>query len=1565
MSDVEETPGLTESPAAEKVQRLYQHFSSSSSAQIPVVKKALLEHFFLRAPSSFLEKRDIGELAQIVERANSALLRLSEKQSVVIDASEFSDVSSLIICLKDRPFIINTLSECLREFGLSISVLLHPIVNGAEVSGGIQSGKLSLSYVETPQIAPELHAVLVSRITEALGVLCAVTDDFDRMRAIPQFLSENINTLEFYEEHEFLNWLTEANFVFIGSQNYALGRSDISPQAGYGIHRAAFSKSAELQSQIRDDLSVLAVDNRPLLISRLEVRSPIHRRQRLLHVAVRSGTEFTSIIGLLTSKANGQESSAIPLVRKKLKQVLEQEQTLENSHDYKAIFSVLDRMPKEDAFRLRSEEICGLVEVVLNIHNKNETAVVVCVDELRRAATVFVALPKDRFNNELRLRIQRYLEQDFGSTLNSSEHHLDLSRNILACLYFYLPLTASGRDLPHADQLRAGIEALSQTWTENLRSLLLSPRTPFKTPEVVWGKYAESFSADYKASYNVEDALQDIISLEKLTEKHPISVATCFGSDQECITVYSYASEISASRALPILENAGFEVQSERTSIVSPLNSPPLVMHRFKVKVRTEFVRDPNLHDRVVGPGLEAIFQGKSENDILNTLMITAGLDVQALTVIRAYALLLWQTGKFSSRYAIMLAFVSNSVIAKLIWQLFELRFNPALDLTSEQRALEAENVLASSHEALRTVRDLTSDNALKGAISLVQNSLRTNFYRSRSALAIKIGSAEVPILPLPRPMFEIFVYSAEFEGIHLRSGSISRGGIRWSERPDDYRSEVLSLMKTQKIKNAVIVPEGAKGGFVVKNLPHDSELVPAAVVAAYRSYIRALLSVTDNYIAGTIVTPEGVITYDGEDPYLVVAADKGTAKFSDVANEIATKEFNFWLGDAFASGGSKGYDHKLYGITARGAFESVKRHFCDLGIDWLSNSFTAVGIGDMSGDVFGNGLILSQNIKLIGAFDHRHIFLDPNPDPQIAFQERKRLFGLPRSSWADYQASLISAGGGVFSRLQKEITLSKQVRESLGITEDAPTSVSGEELVTLILSAKCDLLWNGGIGTYVKSQSESNSDVSDGANDRVRINASDLRAKVVGEGGNLGFTQRARVEAALKGIHINTDAIDNSGGVDLSDHEVNLKILFAQLIQQGILCEIERDSLLKSMVPEVIDMVLAHNRNQAFILTLGFNRSKKRLHYFRSLINEVCKLNYLDRKRDCLPDDEELRLRSEKGQGLSRPELAVCLAAVKMLTKKQLLNSQVLADPYFDNYLLEYFPQELRSKFSEQILGHPLALNIKACQVTNHLVDILGISFLHRMGLAHSVAPECVLRSSMAAIQIIRAAEKHRLIFDMDTPNNNSQVITLANELGRALRQITSWIISTHASAQSVSEITKSYSQQYHAFCDSAQELVADWWPDVTAKATQLKELGLDNANSWSFALYNRTGFIFELIWFATSTGLELRQAFDKQRELYKLFGLNEIFELEAKLEPDSRFDQELLLLSFLEMRRSISLLAKKCFDREITFSQLSELPAFQSLRSTISQIQGYTKDVSAIAVLSRQIGLFEAHFL
>jgi glutamate dehydrogenase len=1555
---------------------------------------ALSDTLFSHAPDELLKSRTTEELLYILRSSADALKRFEKdggstlvelsrvltqraRESAPGDESlhDEEEPLQLISICPDRPFILNSLREGVLLSGGSIEIFLHPVLTRGDE-------RLSLIYLELRDLSFEKGAILRKEIERTLEHVLLVTEDYPtictEVENVQEQLGDSLSSppsdlLEGQELGQFFDWLMSESFLFTGLSIWRgeNGTPPSSPQISLGLHRLDSRYGDALREELLEDVQHLSQQDDLIIVSRLRSESLVQRRSQLLNLTLcnRSLNDeqcgCIQITGLLTSKALSEESANIPLLRHKLKTVLEMEGAIEHSHNYKGIVSIFNAMPKEEAFRLDKESLQAVVRTILDVQNRNETRVSVRFDRNERSASVLTVMPRERFNTTVRHRIQSYVEGAFRAVPGSSEYFLDLSSKPHARFYFHVPLPKGSLQAFDLAQLQTDIADLTRGWKDNLKERIRSSHS-LTDPQRLWKTYGGAFDSRYQALQSIDDCEYDISIIERLSPDSPVLIGMRPAEEEIpgsfVLVVYKLGEDFTISHALPILEHAGLEVFHERAFHIRPARKEKIAVHRFLVRTQLGAMISGEHFEQIFAPGLESVFREESTDDPLNSLLISAGLSIHSIALLRTYCSLLWQVSTFASKSAIMGALTSTPTAASQLWNMFEIRFNPDFESGLESRQQRFTATLTLFRDGLRDVEDITTDRILRAMANLLEHTTRTNFYQNRKSIALKIHSEKVDIIPQPRPKFEIYVRGHNLEGVHLRGGLVARGGLRWSDRHQDFRQEILDLVKTQNVKNALIVPTGAKGGFIVKDLPTSLEDQRLTVAGAYKEFIRALLSVTDNRRGDTIVHPDRVIPYDGEDPYLVVAADKGTATFSDIANTIAMEEFQFWLGDAFASGGSDGYDHKKYGITARGAWESVRRHFTNLGIHWEQDHFTAVGIGDMSGDVFGNGLLETKNVRLVAAFNHIHIFLDPNPDPEQSFKERKRLFELPRSTWRDYSEELISKGGGVYNRDAREISLSPEVRESLSIPEDTPDTIDGEHLIQLILQAPVDLLWNGGIGTYIKARHESNADVNDGTNDRVRVNAEDVRAKIIGEGGNLGCTQKARIEYARCGGNIYTDAIDNSGGVDLSDHEVNLKILFAPLVASGKMTLEQRNTLLREISHDVVGEVLRHNYNHALILTIAVQRSRNGIDYFRSLLHEMALRGIIQRQIDNLPDDEELLERARRGEGLWKPELAVCLAGVKRWVKGELDQSKLTGDPILENFLLAYFPKRLREEYRSEILSHPLGNNIISTQITNELIDALGITFVHRMCSAHSTSPTNVMKATLAADALLQARELREEVRHLPSSNRNKTILAFLQEIHEALRDIAAWIIGNEPHL-TLRELVERYREGFQELI----QLNGDAFPERTGEFYDLRRAkylseGLSEDSSRTFACFPQAQIFMEILWTAQHAHSELPVVASTFRVLMDLLSVEDLLAISHTIEAKSKWEAELRMTALRDIRRSISLITlelvrEQVLDRSKIQERLQSIEAITIVKKLVAEIRTGDPLIVQIAVLARHL--------
>jgi glutamate dehydrogenase len=1153
-----------------------------------------------------------------------------------------------------------------------------------------------------------------------------------------------------------LRWLADGHFVLLGYQRCAVhdGEASIDPASRLGVLRLRTDVLPQLTGN--DDLLVLAHATMPSFL-----RYGAYPYIVVVREVVGVRAIEHRFVGLFTVAATNANVLEIPLISRRVNEALALSQG-DPSHPGQLMLDIIQTIPRSELFALSARDLLEMAKAVVELGSRRRALLFLRADQLAHFVSCLVYLPRDRYTTAVRLEMQDILVRELGG--DSIEYTARVSESPWAVVHFTVRLPDGSRhaDLDTSRDNETRIQNLlteaARTWGDRLIGAVKAGAIR----QADAAHYAAAFPEVYKQAISPLDAIGDIAIIEKLQD-NSVQLVYSEGDREHTaqLTWFLGGRSASLSELLPMLQSMGVVVLEERPFTVTRPDGMPVWIYQFKIS--TEGMSS-DAHDAAereataarVADTVTAIWQGRVEIDRFNELVLRAGLTWRQVTVLRSYAKYLRQAGFPYSQTLVETVVIDNPHTARSLVELFEALFDP-----SEEAQHDASAAAAAVAADIDALVSLDTDRVLRAFASMIQATLRTNYYvtrpgsaREQNVLSVKLNPGLIDEVPLPRPKFEIFVYSPRVEGVHLRFGYVARGGLRWSDRREDFRTEILGLVKAQAVKNAVIVPVGAKGGFVLKCPPAptgdvaaDRDALRNEGVACYRLFIGGLLDITDNVdtATGVVEPPEGVIRRDRDDAYLVVAADKGTATFSDVANDVA-KSYGFWLGDAFASGGSVGYDHKAMGITAKGAWESVKRHFREMGIDTQSQDFTVVGVGDMSGDVFGNGMLLSKHIRLVAAFDHRHIFLDPNPDSAASWLERRRMFELPRSSWADYDRSLISEGGGVFGKEQKSIPISPQVRESLGLPADVE-EMTPPALVKAIMLAPVDLWFNGGIGTYIKAETESDADVGDRANDAVRVNGNQLRVKVIGEGGNLGVTQRGRIEFDLAGGRVNTDAMDNSAGVDCSDHEVNIKILVDSLVTAGKVSAEERTGLLMSMTDEVGRLVLADNAAQNDLMGTSRANAASLLPVHARQIKELVDDTGLNRELEALPSEKEIRRRTELGLGLTSPELATLMAHVKLALKDELLGGELPDQEVFASRLPYYFPVQLRERFSPEIRTHQLRREIVTTMLVNDLVDTSGISYAYRITEDTGVGPVDAVRSYVATDEIFRVGHVWRQI--------------------------------------------------------------------------------------------------------------------------------------------------------------------------------------------------------------------------
>ena len=1372
--------------------------------------------------------------ADLAERSHArlagdamAMLKLSGRRKpgqIIIDVRDpgglsagGSSVHSVVDILSDNmPFLVDSSSAELTRLGHTVHLIIHPVYRtrrdksgklmdffaGNENGAGVQNESM-MSITINRQADPASIKEIEANLQAVLGDVYAAVEDWQPMRAkvqgiIDEFKLRNSEgaVADIAEAQDFLQWAHDDHFTFLGYREIDFtgrgkgAKARIDSGSGLGIlrnpDRLVFNKLRHLQ---RAPSSVQRLVRRPdpLIISKADIKSTVHRSVLLDTIVVKKFDAKGKVIGerlitgLFTSVAYSSSPRDIPLLRRKLDKTIAQAGFAPDSHDGKALQHILETFPREELFQSRDAELMDIAMGVLHLQERQRVALFARMDDFARFVSLLIYVPRDSYTTTLRLRLQAIAEDAYDGEV--SGYDIEFSETPLARLHLVISLTGDKTNKVNVEALEAKLAHAAQSWTELLRDALTQAVGPAQGLHLA-GKYGQAFPAYYTENIEPAEAVSDIGLMDSFgaDDSVMLNLYRPAGAQRNTLRfkVLHPRTPLPLSDVLPMLEGMGLKVIDEIPYKVRPggADAPIIMIHDFGLTTRDgenvslEGVRD-NFHEV-----FRRTWEGEMESDGFNALVLSAGLGWRDIVVLRTYAKYLRQTNAPFSQEYMERALGNNPQAAGAVARLFAARFDPKI----ASRGRQVSRLNQSLSDLLDKVKSADEDRILRRFWNGVAATLRTNFFQSaadggpKSYLSIKLDSGAVDELPLPRPLREIFVYSPRFEAIHLRGGLVARGGLRWSDRPEDFRTEILGLMKAQMVKNTVIVPVGSKGGFVVKNPPATGgrDAFIAEGIACYKLFMSGLLDITDNYQGAKIVAPKDVVRHDDDDPYLVVAADKGTATFSDIANGISD-DYGFWLGDAYASGGSVGYDHKKMGITARGAWESVKRHFRETGKDIQSEDFSVVGVGDMSGDVFGNGMLLSKHIKLYAAFNHMHIFLDPDPDTEKSFAERKRLFNLPGSGWTDYNAKLISKGGGIFERSAKTIKLSPEICSRFAISN---SQVTPNELIQILLRAEIELLWFGGIGTYIKASSEANADAGDRANDAIRINGRELRCQVIGEGANLGATQRGRIEFALAGGRLNTDSVDNSAGVDCSDHEVNIKILLDSVVAKKKLNMSQRNKLLESMTDEVGDLVLRDNYLQTQAISQTRSRETELLDLHSRFVRFLERSGRLDRVVEFLPNDEELEDRARDKLGLTRPEVSIILPYAKLWLYDELLASSLPDEKLLQTDLIEYFPTPLRQKYRREIIGHRLAREIIATSVTNSMINHVGGTFVINLMEKSGAQPVDIARAYIVVRDSFGLEAIWRDIEALDNKIAASMQATLLQAVNQLIERATLWLL-------------------------------------------------------------------------------------------------------------------------------------------------------------------------------------------
>jgi glutamate dehydrogenase len=1363
------------------IESLGQTVGRQLADQAPDSYQEFVRQYYHWVPAKDLADRDQADLCgAVVAHWQTARHRERGEAKVRVYNPErerdgwTSPYTVLEIVSDDMPFIVDSVIMELSRQGCNIELMIHPVMrvvrdgNGelAQVlePGGMAFGFLTESVIHAEvahQSDPDRLAVLRAGVELVLEEVRAAVEDWAEMRAKTTALATELRRQappagphELIETEAFLSWLADEHFTFLGYREYVLSPGVQSAEltavdgSGLGILRGT---SRSQSKTLTGKALALARSPHPLVLTKANSRATVHRPAYLDYVGVKQfapdGTVLGErrFLGLYTTTAYKTSPRDIPLLRDKVERVLGHAAFPPDSHDAKGLIDILESLPRELLIGIDTEDLFEIAIGILGLGERQRVRLFVTADQLDRFVSCTLCMPRDRFNTENRQRAGRILAEAFGGA--QVDWRLHLSESLIVRVDYVVHTPGGVPETYDVAEIEARIAESTRAWTDQLRAVLIAAHGEQRGGEL-YVRYGQAFPPAYRADRSADSALLDVDRIEELIAAgHPIIDIYRRPAESENLIRCQLLSarRVSLSDVVPTFEHMGAKVVDERPYEVSPTGTSPVWIYDFGLTCDPQGLAraGTSFADVII-----AVWSGHLEDDRLNGLVMGAGLSGREITIIRAVLRYLRQAAVAFSDAYMTETLLRHPTIAVGLVRLFEARFDP-----DSADAARAEALIAETEAEIDEVQSLDQDRILRNFLAVVLAMLRTNYYRLAprsdppeplAYLSFKLDPAKLDVLPRPRPRFEIFVYSPRVEGVHLRGGKVARGGLRWSDRREDFRTEVLGLMKAQMVKNALIVPVGSKGGFVVKRPPKTGgpDALREEGIACYRTFLSGLLDITDNYAGSEVVSPERVVRYDDDDPYLVVAADKGTATFSDIANEVSA-QYGFWLGDAFASGGSHGYDHKAMGITARGAWESVKRHFREVGTDVQSDEFAVVGIGDMSGDVFGNGMLCSEHTRLLAAFNHAHVFLDPNPDPAASYAERRRVFELGRSSWSDYDTNVISPGGGVHARSLKSIPITPEVKAALGIEAD---HLSPNELIHELLRAPVDLLFNGGIGTYVKAADESHSEVGDRANDPVRINGAELRCRVVGEGGNLGFTQRGRIEYALSGGpdddggRINTDAIDNVAGVNTSDHEVNIKILLDEAATEGEMTEDERNALLVQMTDAVGGQVLYGSYTQTQALSVAGAQAVSMLDVHARLIRRLEQVVGLDRELESLPSEKTIAARRNDRRGLVSPELATLMAYGKIFLYSELVESDFPEDPYLMRDLERYFPPPLPERFAEHIRHHRLRRELIATVVANQLVDRAGMTFAFRL------AEE----TGAGAPQLARAYAVARDVFEM-----------------------------------------------------------------------------------------------------------------------------------------------------------------------------------------------------------------------
>ncbi|NVD34419.1 NAD-glutamate dehydrogenase [Marinobacter lutaoensis] len=1447
----------------------------------------------------------------------------------------------IFILHPNMPFLIDSLRIAINQREIGTHSIQHSILRVERDPNGklkrLFSTKKSSSSAQFEAFIvleidrhsdPEDLKALEQALQNVLHEVRIAVSDFPRVTGkVNECIAELDTTTAGISEEDkdearaFLKWLVEDHFTFLGYDEYDFAPDKDGlvvrrvPNSELGILRVNNERPekvrlSELPQRTRQEMTR---GNDIFIFAKSAQRSRVHRPAYPDYIAVKKFNDQGEVIGerrflgLYTARVYNERPDEIPLLRRKFETVMQRSGFLRDDYAGKELEQILTLYPRDELFQIETDELLRVAKSILYIQERRRIELFMREDVYGQFVTCLAFFPRDIYNTELRLKVERVLLEYLGA--EDIEFVTHFSESVLARVQFTIRVPqVENRQLPIAE-IREKVIELAQSWRDGLYDALSECYGEERGNEF-YRLWAGGFPASYTDMFSPRRAAIDLDHIASAADNDDLAMSFYRALEEDESTLHFklfYPDEpLPLSDVMPIFDNLGFRVLGEHPFEVLDRHGKSVWIHDFTLQAHSGDVVDIHRIRPIFEDLFRKVWYGEAENDAFNRLLLSSYMSWREIALLRAYARYMRQIRFSNSQTFISNTLVNHVHLTRLLLDFFDTRFNPDRHQSHAKSEAAQQKLLLEFNAGLDEVDNLSEDRVLRLYMELMQATLRTNYYQldaegqPKPYISVKFDPSRIPDMPLPLPMFEIFVYSPRVEGVHLRGGKVARGGLRWSDRFEDYRTEILGLVKAQQVKNAVIVPVGAKGGFVAKQLPDpsDREAFQAEGIEAYKTFIRGLLDVTDNLVDAGIQPPQRVVRYDEDDHYLVVAADKGTATFSDIANGIA-EEYGFWMGDAFASGGSNGYDHKKMGITARGAWVSVERHFREMGINPAVDEFTAIGIGDMSGDVFGNGMLCSEKTKLVAAFNHMHIFVDPDPDPEVSYRERKRLFELPRSAWTDYNPKLISKGGGVFSRSAKSIPVSPEMKKLLDIKADR---VPPNMLISHILRARVDLLWVGGIGTYVKASTESHGDVGDKANDGLRINGRELRCKVVAEGGNLGLTQLGRIEYALKGGRLNTDFIDNSGGVDCSDHEVNMKILLNRAVALGDLTAKQRNLMLEEMTDDVAALVLKNNYRQTQAISIASEDTASRLEEYRRLMNTLESQGKLNRALEFLPDDETLSERKLANKGLTRPELSVLISYVKADLKQTLIDSKLPDEPLLAGEMYKVFPRALTQKFSKELGEHQLRREIIATQIANDMVNHMGITFVERMSQSTGADAASIALAWIIARDVFRIDNWWDRIEALDFHVSAKLQMELMQDLMRLMRRTVRWLLRNRRAELNIQGHMERFADSVWAITAGLPDYLGNQARQTwEARHQELVDAGLPNELASVLAGTNYLYSSLGIIEAREATGMPLKTVANLYFELGDRLDLSWFADAIAQLQPGSHW-QALARESFRE---------------------------------------------------------------